>query len=103
MKTVLGIDLGTQSIKVVFYDYQQQSVVASAASPLAVDRNEFGAAEQNTADWLSALKQCFLSIPDDVKASITAIGVSGQQHGLVALDEQNQAPVSYTHLRAHET
>ncbi len=91
MKTVLGIDLGTQSIKVVFYDYQQQSVVASAASPLAVDRNEFGAAEQNTADWLSALKQCFLSIPDDVKASITAIGVSGQQHGLVALDEQNQA------------
>ena len=32
MDTTLGIDLGTQSLKVVFYDYNAREVVASAWS-----------------------------------------------------------------------
>jgi sugar (pentulose or hexulose) kinase len=30
MDTTLGIDLGTQGLKVVFYDYKAREVVASA-------------------------------------------------------------------------
>ena len=35
MKTVLGIDLGTQSLKVVFYDYAARAVAASARGEAA--------------------------------------------------------------------
>ena len=90
MKTVLGIDLGTQSIKLVFYDYQTKEVVASSSSDLEVHRDGSGTAEQNVGDWLSALESCFLDVSHSVKSSIVAIGVSGQQHGFVALDAHDK-------------
>ena len=33
MKTVVGIDNGTQSTKVIFYDYQNQEILAEASAP----------------------------------------------------------------------
>lgn len=95
MKTVLGIDLGTQSLKVAAYDYEAQSIVASAAVPLDVDRDDMGKAEQAAADWISALETALSALTGEIRASIQAIGVSGQQHGFVAIDEHGRvlAPV----------
>jgi xylulokinase len=86
MKTVLGIDLGTQSLKLLFYDYATRTVVASESSPLEVMRTEDGSAEQDAAWWLHALTSALGRVSDDVRNSVQAVGVSGQQHGLVALD-----------------
>jgi xylulokinase len=85
MHTVLGIDLGTQSLKVVVYDYATKRIAAAASSPLELDEDASGKAEQNPDDWLDALAVCLARIPPDIRKSIEAIGVSGQQHGLVAL------------------
>lgn len=95
MKTVLGIDLGTQSLKVVFYDYQARQVAASAAAPLEVLRDGGGRAEQEAKWWLEALQGALAQIPAEVRASVQAIGVSGQQHGFVpvARDGRVLAPV----------
>ena len=90
MRTVLGIDLGTQSLKVVFYDPESQSVVAVAASALELDQDAGGKAEQYPAAWLEALADALAGIPQAVRDSVAAIGVSGQQHGLVALDAQGK-------------
>ena len=89
MDTVLGIDLGTQSIKVVFYDYRSKQIVSQSSAPLTVMRRDDGTAEQRIEDWLEGLKICCEQIPKEVRATVTAIGVAGQQHGLVALNEQN--------------
>lgn len=86
MRTVLGIDLGTQSVKVVFYDYDDHSVAAVASAPLTLDQDASGKAEQHPDDWLDALQAALKQIDAEVRNSITAIGVSGQQHGFVALD-----------------
>ena len=34
MNIVAGIDLGTQSLKAVLYDYEQKRIVAQASCPL---------------------------------------------------------------------
>ena len=93
MKTVLGIDLGTQSLKVAAYDFEAQTISASAAAPLDVDRDDAGKAEQTTSAWLGALETALAQLSDEIRASICAIGVSGQQHGFVALDALHNALV----------
>jgi xylulokinase len=90
MKTVLGIDLGTQSLKTVFYDYEQRKVIDSRAAPLAIIRREDGTAEQRAEWWTAALRECLRRAPADACASVQAIGVSGQQHGFVAADDEGQ-------------
>lgn len=86
MRTVLGIDLGTQNLKVVFYDYEARRMAAVASSPLDLDQDAAGKAEQTPASWLDALADALAQVPEAVRDSVAAIGVSGQQHGLVALD-----------------
>lgn len=86
MDTTLGIDLGTQSLKVVFYDYEARDVVASASAPLEVMRDTTGRAEQEASWWLVALKQALQQVGEGVRMSVRAVAVSGQQHGFVPID-----------------
>lgn len=90
MKTVLGIDLGTQSLKVLFYDYPSRQVVAARAVALDVLRDETGRAEQRASWWLDALSEALQQVDPDVRASVEAVAVSGQQHGLVAIDADGE-------------
>lgn len=85
MQTVLGIDLGTQSLKVLAYDFESRRVAATASRALDLDQDATGRAEQNPASWLDALAAALAELPREIRGSIQALGVSGQQHGLVAL------------------
>lgn len=95
MKTVLGLDLGTQSLKAVFYDYEKKDFAAIVSSPLEVERDNQGKAEQLAGWWLEALANCMQQVSDGIKKSVQAIAVSGQQHGFVPLDDKGEvlAPV----------
>ncbi|HWM27871.1 MAG TPA: xylulokinase [Woeseiaceae bacterium] len=95
MNTVLGLDLGTQGMKAVFYEYRSREVVAAASSGLEVLRDDNGAAEQLAESWIDALSDCLEQVPAPVRDSVKAIGVSGQQHGFVAVDGKGEvlAPV----------
>jgi len=90
MDTVLGIDLGTQGLKTVFYDYGRRELVASTTAPLEVRRATDGSAEQEAAWWLAALGQALGDVPSAIRASVRAIGVSGQQHGFVPVDADGE-------------
>ena len=91
----LGIDLGTQSLKALVYDADAERVLARASSPLALNQREDGTAEQEAAWWTNAFLDAMSQIEASAKSSVSAIGVSGQQHGLVVLDANRQviAPV----------
>jgi xylulokinase len=95
MHTVVGIDLGTQHLKVVFYDFENRQVVATEQVPLDIYRGDDGVAEQQSHWWLNALREAMARVDVDVRATALAIAVSGQQHGFVALDETGEvlAPV----------
>ena len=90
MQAVLGIDLGTQGLKAIVYDFHNREVVESASAELALRQNLPGQAEQEAAWWLAALASALSRISQQSKKSVVAIGVSGQQHGFVALDKNNQ-------------
>ena len=86
VKTVCGIDLGTQSCKVVIYDYENKKAVASSQAAIELIAENDGTREQKAEWYLDALKSCFGALDAGIKNSIAAIGVSGQQHGFVPLD-----------------
>ena len=95
MSTVLGIDVGTQSVKVVFYDFEARESLAVASAPLDLHQTDDGVAEQQAHWWIHALRQALQQVEKAVRQSVVAIGVSGQQHGFVPLDKSGevQAPV----------
>ena len=95
MQTVVGIDLGTQSLKVLFYDFSSREVVASESAELDLYQNEDGAAEQQAHWWLNALHEALGKVDPAVKSSAVAVGVSGQQHGFVPMSKSGEvlAPV----------
>ncbi len=85
-----GVDCGTQSTKVVIVD-TEQGVIGEASHAHRLDEGEGGRREQHPAEWVEALCSAFEDAVAQAKIdprSIRAIGVSGQQHGMVALDAQ---------------
>ena len=89
----LGIDLGSSSIKLSVFDAQKGEVVASVTHPkeeLAILAPNPGWAEQDPDLWWSNFKEAFkLLVEKGIDpASIKAIGISYQMHGLVLVDEQ---------------
>ncbi len=87
--TYLGIDIGTSSVKAVLVD-AEQVIVSDINIPLPISRPEPLWSEQNPADWIIGVENAIDAIrseaPDHFKA-LSAIGLSGQMHGAVCLDE----------------
>jgi len=86
----LGIDCGTQGTKVVLLDPETGSLVARghASHPIISEAN--GRREQKAEWWITALRQALKGLFAQTTrspADVSAIAVSGQQHGLVMLDD----------------
>jgi xylulokinase len=86
----LGLDVGTQGFKCLAYCPSQQKVVARASVSYGLNPTDVpGRAEQDPVVWLQALEDCFEVIREELSTheyAIKGVGVSGQQHGMVALD-----------------
>ncbi|QIL90356.1 xylulokinase [Microbulbifer sp. SH-1] len=91
----LGIDAGTQSLKLLAYDAGLKKILHVSAAPLELISRDDGSREQLAEWWLAALRQCMSELPDDIKRRVRGIGVSGQQHGFVPLNKNGEviAPV----------
>ena len=89
MRYLLGIDCGTSGTKTVLFDESGNAVCsASAEYPLYQPQN--GYAEQDPNDWKNAMLDtvCRVIGKSGIDgADIAGIGLSGQMHGLVMLDE----------------
>lgn len=85
----LGIDLGTSELKLLLLD-DAHGVVAQCGEPLAVQRPRPLWSEQHPHDWWQALDRAMLRLQaaqPAACAAVRAIGLSGQMHGAVLLDE----------------
>ncbi|HCC37522.1 MAG TPA: xylulokinase [Treponema sp.] len=90
-KTVCGIDLGTQSCKLVIYDFENKKIIAEASAPVDMIAANDGTREQKAEWYDAALKICFDKIDGAAKKTIAAVGVSGHQHSFVPLDGNGKA------------
>ena len=90
MDLLLGIDIGTSSLKSLLMEVGG-GVVAVAAKEYQFEVPVTGYAEQDPKVWWDALKETVSEVlyRSDCKAGdIKGIGFSGQMHGLVALDRE---------------
>jgi xylulokinase len=90
----LGIDSGTQSTKTILLDANDGRVLASASQHYElIEGLPAGHKEQQPAEWIAAVRQTIKVVLDQAgiaRGQVRGIGVSGQQHGFVALDENDQ-------------
>ncbi len=81
-----GLDVGTQSVKLVVYDPDARRILATAGQPLDLAAGDDGSREQRADWWVDAIRASFARIDPALRVRVVAIGVSGQQHGFVPLD-----------------
>ncbi len=90
----LGIDCGTQSLKTVALDGESGQIIASASRAYGlVEGLPLGHLEQDPQIWWEALERTVgevLQALGSRRKKVRGIGVSGQQHGFVALDARHQ-------------
>lgn len=92
MAVFLGIDIGTSGTKTLAIR-EDGTVLASASAEYPLSSPQPGWSEQNPDDWWEAVQTTVKKVlkagkvkPDDVGG----IGLSGQMHGSVFLDKQNE-------------
>ncbi|HOU01837.1 MAG TPA: FGGY family carbohydrate kinase [Bacteroidales bacterium] len=93
---LLGIDLGSSSVKASVIDGESGNCLASAFYPkdeMKIIAKKPGWAEQDPEIWWSNLKSAIADCNNQLgsdKKKIGAIGISYQMHGLVTVDKNNK-------------
>ena len=90
MSLSVGLDVGTQGVKVIVYDASSRSVVGRGAASYGLSTPRPGAAEQDPELWLSGIQSALAKAMAGLDAArVTSVAVSGQQHGLVVLNAEH--------------
>lgn len=91
MSYLLGIDLGTSSVKVALVDADTLQVIADADAEYPIQHPQAHYAEQDPdAWWLATVKATREVLATVDTPEILAIGLSGQMHGFVPLGYNHQ-------------
>ena len=89
IKYFIGIDLGTSAVKLLLVDEQGQ-IEREVTKEYPLIFPHPGWSEQNPEDWWKAVQHGVLQLTEHIdKSAVCGIGVGGQMHGLVALDEND--------------
>ena len=87
MSYTIGADLGTSSCKLLLVDEQGQ-ILRSVSRSYPLHFPHPGWSEQHPSDWWDGFVSGIHELLENIDASqVIAIGLGGQMHGLVALDE----------------
>lgn len=92
MNYVIGIDLGTSSVKGLLVD-RKGRVAAEAARDYPLLHPKSGYSEQEPEEWYQQTVQVIKELVHCLKSdsdAIAGISFSGQMHGLVLLDRENR-------------
>ena len=89
MKTYIGVDLGTSSIKLSLVDINGE-IISECSKDYPVYQEGLYS-EQNPEDWWNAFDYCFDRLLEKQdRSQVDGISFSGQMHGLVILDENDK-------------
>jgi xylulokinase len=83
---LLGLDLGTSSVKALLLD-EGGVPLGEGSAPYAVRAPRPGWAESSPEEWWGAVLEATTAAVGRRGAEVTALGLSGQMHGIVLADE----------------
>ena len=90
---LLGMDVGTGGTRAVVVDAEGRLIAGAASEHAAFRTPHPGWAEQDPEDWWRAAQEAIrlaLAAAPEPREPIAAIGLTGQMHGAVMLDEAGQ-------------
>ena len=88
MDCFIGLDIGTSSVKGMLLSEKAIVKTASREYPLYYPKD--GWSEQNPQDWYDVSISVIKELVSDIdRNSVVSISFSGQMHGLVVLDEND--------------
>ena len=89
MELYVGIDLGTSSVKLMLCNGEGK-IKQTVTKEYPVSYPRSGWSEQNAEDWWSAICEALPELLDGFDGqTVKGIGVAGQMHGLVVLDNED--------------
>lgn len=95
-KLLLGLDIGSSSVKASLLDADSGKSIASKAFPeeeMPIDSPQSGWAEQDPEMWWKYMKECVAFVQKKAelkKGELKAIGIAYQMHGLVCVDKNQK-------------
>lgn len=91
MSLLLGIDLGTSSVKAIMFDSATSSIKAVAGREYAINHPAPDRAEQDPDEWWRATVEVVRRVTAEAGTNeVTAISFSGQMHGTVLLGKDSK-------------
>ncbi len=93
MSALLGIDIGTSGTKVLVWDPENRRILGEATGEHTLQTPQPGWAEQCPGEWWKATCDATRRAMATAKITgddVAAVGLSGQMHGSVFLDEKNR-------------
>lgn len=95
---VLGVDIGTSTVKVILVEKEKGCVSQQASQILPSKHVELpditGAQERKVEDILSCLEEVMGALDASKLQCVCAVGVCGQMHGCVLWNEELEYPIS---------
>jgi xylulokinase len=92
MPHLLGIDLGTSSVKAVLVEAEDGRTVGQGSAEYPIHCSEAGFAEQDPVEWWRAAILAVRAALNSAERKLlpAAIGLSGQMHGTILLSAQDE-------------
>ena len=87
---LLGLDVGTSGARALAVDAATGAVLASAAEEYSVLVPHPGWAEQDPEAWWTATRTVLAAAAREAGGEVVGLGLSGQMHGAVFLDEADR-------------
>jgi xylulokinase len=87
MRAVIGLDVGTSAVKALAIGLEDGAVLARSEVEYPLSTPRPGWSEQDPADWWRATQEALDALAVD---EVVAFGLTGQMHGLVALDSDDR-------------
>ena len=95
MTQLVGLDVGTTGVKALALS-PEGDVLARAEESYGLSTPHPGWSEQDPEDWWHAAERALAALGGEP----TAIGLSGQMHGLVVLDDRDRVDRKSTRLNS---
>jgi xylulokinase len=87
MRALIGLDIGTTGVKALAIGEEDGAILARSEVGYPLSTPRPGWAEQDPEDWWRATEEALAALAVD---EVAGIGLSGQMHGLVALDARDR-------------
>ena len=88
-KYALGIDMGTTKVAAVILNTEGDLIVLESQVHGADISTAPGFSEQNISVLVGTVRKILRKFPEELKSKIQTIGLTGQMHGVILLNKDN--------------